>query len=122
MLILIACEARMVARDTAGLIVPLGLPLLILFTSAFTAGDEVIANGMTALDLFVLPLVMVVVIASIGIINMPSFLAYYRRSGILRRVAVAPRSPPSQAGEPPGPRAPRAGLRKARASSPASPR
>ena len=93
MLILIACEARMVARDTAGLIVPLGLPLLILFTSAFTAGDEVIANGMTALDLFVLPLVMVVVIASIGIINMPSFLAYYRRSGILRRLAVTPASP-----------------------------
>lgn len=93
MLILIGCEAKMVARDTAGLIVPLGLPLLILLTSAFTAGDEEIVNGRTALDLFVLPLVLVMVIATIGIINMPSFLAYYRRSGILRRLAVTPASP-----------------------------
>lgn len=93
MLTLVGCEAKMVARDTAGLIVPLGLPLLILLTSAFAAGDEVIVNGMTALDLYVLPLVVTMVIAMIGIINMPSFLAYYRRSGILRRLAVTPASP-----------------------------
>ncbi|WP_243229636.1 ABC transporter permease [Microbacterium sp. CIAB417] len=93
MIILIVCEAKMVARDTAGLIVPIGLPLLILITSASSAGDEEIFEGMTALDLFVLPLVLVVVVATIGIINMPSFLAYYRRSGILRRLAVTPASP-----------------------------
>lgn len=93
MLILIACEAKMVIRDTAGLVVPIGLPLLILITSAMGASDEVIVDGLTALDLFVLPLVVVVVIASIGIINMPSFLAYYRRSGILRRLGVTPASP-----------------------------
>lgn len=93
LLVLIGCEAKMVARDTAGLIVPLGLPLLILLTSAPSAGDEEIVNGLTALDLFVLPLVLVMVTATIGIINMPSFLAYYRRSGILRRLAVTPASP-----------------------------
>lgn len=93
MLVLIGCEAKMVARDTAGLIVPLGLPLLILLTSAFAAGDQEIVDGLTALDLYVLPLVLVMVIATIGIINMPSFLAYYRRSGILRRLAVTPASP-----------------------------
>lgn len=93
MLILVFCEAKMVSRDTAGLIVPIGLPLLILLTSAHSAGAEEILNGMTALDLFVLPLVIVVVISTIGIINMPSFLAYYRRSGILRRLAVTPASP-----------------------------
>lgn len=93
MLRFIVCEARMVVRDTAGLIVPLGLPLLILLTSATAAGDQEIVNGMTALDLFVLPLVLVMVIAAIGMINMPSFLAYYRRSGILRRLAVTPASP-----------------------------
>lgn len=48
---------------------------------------------MTALDLYVLPLVLVIMVATIGIINMPSFLAYYRRSGILRRLAVTPASP-----------------------------
>ncbi|MDR5700152.1 ABC transporter permease [Agromyces aerolatus] len=93
MLIMIVCEAKMTARDTAGLVVPLGLPLLILIMSAQGAGEQVIVNGRTALDLFVVPLVLVMVIATIGIINMPSFLAYYRRSGILRRLAVTPASP-----------------------------
>lgn len=92
-LTLTVSEAKMVVRDTAGLIVPLGLPLLILLMSASAAGDEVIAGGYTALDLFVLPLVVTIVIATIGIINMPSFLAYYRRAGILRRLAVTPASP-----------------------------
>ncbi len=93
MVILIICEAKMVARDTAGLVVPLGLPLLILLTSATAAGDAEIADGMTALDLVVLPLVFVMIISLIGVINMPSFLAYYRRTGILRRLAVTPASP-----------------------------
>ncbi|QTX05390.1 ABC transporter permease [Agromyces archimandritae] len=91
-LVLMACEAKMVARDTAGLIVPLGMPLLILVMSAQSAASEPV-GGLTALEVFVLPLVFTVVIASIGVINMPSFLAYYRRSGILRRLAVTPASP-----------------------------
>jgi ABC-2 type transport system permease protein len=92
-LVMIGCEAKMVARDTAGLIVPIGLPLLILAMSASSSSDQVVANGRTALDLYVLPLVLTIVIATIGVINMPSFLAYYRRSGILRRLAVTPASP-----------------------------
>ncbi|PZG20040.1 ABC transporter permease [Micromonospora craterilacus] len=93
LLTLIRCEGKMVARDTAGLVIPLGLPLLILMSSAFAATDVVIVNGRTALDVFVLPLVLTMVMAVIGIVNMPSFLAYYRRSGILRRLAVTPASP-----------------------------
>ncbi|MDU0293557.1 ABC transporter permease [Saccharothrix longispora] len=92
-LLMVGCEAKMIARDTAGLVVPIGLPLLILVMSASSASDEVVANGRTALDVFVLPLVLTIVIATIGIINMPSFLAYYRRTGILRRLAVTPASP-----------------------------
>lgn len=90
---MIVSETKMVARDTAGLIVPLGLPLLILLTSAGSAGDIEVGAGRTALDVFVLPIVIVIVIAMIGIVNVPSFLAYYRRSGILRRFAVTPASP-----------------------------
>ncbi len=93
LLVLVGCEARMVVRDTAGLVVPLGLPLLILLTSAGSAGNQVVADGRTALEVYVLPLVVTMVVAMIGIINMPSFLAYYRRSGILRRLAVTPLSP-----------------------------
>ncbi|PSL00235.1 ABC-2 type transport system permease protein [Murinocardiopsis flavida] len=92
-LAMVRYEGTMVARDTAGLIVPIGLPLLILVTSSSAVGDEVIANGRTALDLYVIPLVLTMVIASIGVINMPSFLAYYRRAGILRRLSVTPASP-----------------------------
>jgi ABC-2 type transport system permease protein len=90
---LFVCELKMVARDTAGLIVPIGLPILILVMNASAAGQQAIANGRTALDAYVLPLVFTMVVATTGIINMPSFLAYYRRSGILRRLAVTPASP-----------------------------
>lgn len=90
---LIGCEARMVVRDAPGLIVPLALPLLILLTSAAGAARQEIADGMTAMEVFVLPLVLVMVVSSIGVLNMPGFLAYYRRSGILRRLAVTPASP-----------------------------
>lgn len=93
LLIMVRSEATMVFRDPAGLITPLGLPLLILLTSASSASQEVIIAGRTALDLFVMPLVMVMVLTFIGVLNMPSFLAYYRRSGILRRLAVTPASP-----------------------------
>ena len=90
---LCACEARMTARDTAGLIIPLGLPLIMLLTSAPRAGDEVVVNGRSALDLYVLPLILAMVASMIGMLNMPSFLAYYRRTGVLRRLAVTPLSP-----------------------------
>lgn len=88
-LALIRCEARMVVRDTAGLIVPIVLPLLILVMSAVQTGG----NSTAVLGNVVLPLVFALVMASIGIINMPSFLAYYRRTGVLRRLAVTPASP-----------------------------
>lgn len=90
---LVRCETKMVVRDTAGLLIPVGLPLLILLMSASPASGEVVAAGRSALDVFVLPLVFAMVIAMVGIINMPSFLTTYRKSGILRRLAVTPLSP-----------------------------
>ena len=91
-LAMIQCEIKMVARDTAGLVVPIGLPLLILL-SASPAAEHVVVNGRTALDVHVLPLVFTIVMATIGIVNLPSFLALYRRTGILRRLSVTPASP-----------------------------
>lgn len=93
-LMLVRSEAKMVARDVSGLVVPIGLPLLILVMNASAASAESAdGSGLTGLEVFVLPLVFAVVIGSIGVINMPSFLAYYRRTGILRRLAVTPASP-----------------------------
>src|SRR5690606_15357682 len=46
-LTMIQCEIKMVVRDTAGLVVPIGLPLLILVMSASTAAEQVVINGRT---------------------------------------------------------------------------
>lgn len=92
-LTLIRCEGKMVVRDTAGLIVPVALPLLILVMNAGATAEMVVADGRSALDVHVIPLVCTIVVATIGVVNMPSFLAYYRRAGVLRRLSATPASP-----------------------------
>ena len=93
LLVMVVSEAKMVLRDTAGMIMPIGLPLMILLTSAGGTADLDVGDGFTALDVGVVPIVVVMVLAMIGVLNMPSFLAYYRRSGILKRLSVTPVSP-----------------------------
>lgn len=91
---LIRAEGRMVTRDFANLLLPIGLPLLVLLTSATMAGSEEIPDtGFTAFELFVLPIVLTMVLAYIGLMNMPIFLASYRKTGVLRRLGVTPASP-----------------------------
>lgn len=92
---LILAEMRMVVRDTAGLLIPIGLPLLILVMNGLGQGGQVLPgrDGLTVMDVYVLPLVLAVVTATIGVVNMPSFLAYYRRTGVLRRLGVTPAHP-----------------------------
>ncbi|GAB3063828.1 ABC transporter permease [Sediminivirga luteola] len=92
---LIQAEAKMVTRDTAGLIVPLGLPLLILVMQGISFEDlgVEVAEGVTAFSVFLLPVVVTMVVATIAVINMPSFLATYRKTKLLRRLAVTPASP-----------------------------
>ncbi len=92
---LVVVECKMVIRDTAGLIVPLGLPLLIMVMFGQGATGEAIPDlgGRSAFDVYVVPLVLVMVIATIGVINMPSFLASYRKLGILKRLSATPVHP-----------------------------
>lgn len=91
---LVGAEIRMVVRDTAGLIIPIGMPALMMIVNGLSAAQtEVPGTGMSALELYVLPLVIGMVLALVGVVNMPSFLALYRRSGILRRLAVTPVRP-----------------------------
>ena len=94
-LALIGAEARMVARDTAGLIVPLGLPLLILVMVGLTTprvGPEAL-GGRTPLEAIGIPLAAATVVGMVGVVNVPSFLANYRRTGVLRRLGVTPAGP-----------------------------
>ena len=90
---LIGAETRSVVRDTAGLLIPLGMPLLILVMNGVTnrGGGEI--HGVPIFEIYVMPLVLTIVVATIGVINMPSFLASYRRYKILRRLAVTPAHP-----------------------------
>lgn len=92
---LIQAEAKMVIRDYAGLIVPLGLPLLILVMQGISIDemDQELAEGVTVFSYYALPVVISMVVATIAVINMPSFLATYRKTKLLRRLAVTPASP-----------------------------
>jgi ABC-2 type transport system permease protein len=84
--LLIVAELKVVIRDTAGLVIPLGRPMLILVMNALNMPADVLARH-------VLPLVLTIVIATVGMVNTPSFLATYRRTGVLRRLAVTPVHP-----------------------------
>ncbi|MFD0556941.1 ABC-2 type transport system permease protein [Stackebrandtia endophytica] len=92
-LALMVSEMKMVSRDTAGLVIPIGLPMLILIMNGQAAGTELLPGGLTVFDVYVLPLVLVMVVGTIGVINMPSFLSYYRRTGVLKRLGVTPANP-----------------------------
>lgn len=88
-------EIKSVARDTAGLIVPIGMPSLFLVVQGFATSQEIIpdSGGRSVLEVYVLPLMIVMVIALVGVVNMPSFLATYRKEGLLKRLAATPARP-----------------------------
>ncbi|MGP4022620.1 ABC transporter permease [Actinomadura sp. 3N407] len=88
-------EGKLVTRDTPGLVIPLGLPMLIMVMNGLGAGGRGAERfrGLPALDAYVVPLTMVMVVALIGMVNMPAVLASYRTSGVLRRLEVTPAHP-----------------------------
>ncbi|MDV6011148.1 ABC transporter permease [Haloechinothrix sp. LS1_15] len=88
-------EGKLVARDTAGLIIPLGLPLLIMIMHGLGSDGAGVEEfgGLPPMDAYVVPLVLVMVTAIVGMVNMPSFLATYRKTGVLRRLSVTPAHP-----------------------------
>lgn len=92
--ILIRSEAKMILREPSGLIIPFGLPLLMLVMFGFQTRDAPPITGTRSmLDVIGLPIVFTTTVALIGIINMPTLLTTYRKSGVLRRLAVTPVSP-----------------------------
>lgn len=92
-------EGKLVARDTAGLVIPLGMPVLIMVMAGLGITEEDRAasagafNGMSVLEGYIVPLTLAMVVAITGMVNMPSFLATYRRYGILRRLSATPANP-----------------------------
>lgn len=91
---LIRSEAKMIIREPSDLLIPLGLPLLILVMWGFQTQDAPpIAGEHSMLDVIGLPVAFAVTVSLIGIINMPTLLTTYRKSGMLRRLALTPISP-----------------------------
>ncbi|MBK1783330.1 ABC transporter permease [Prauserella cavernicola] len=88
-------EAKLVLRDTAGIVVPLGLPMLLMVMNGIGSDRTGVPEleGLPALDAVVVPMTLAMVVSMIGIVNMPSFLSAYRTFGVLRRLAVTPASP-----------------------------
>lgn len=91
---LLLAEARMTIRDTSGLILPIGMPLLIMVMNGLgDSSDQVLPSGSTVMNEILMPLTVTMVVALVGVVNMPSFLASYRKYGILKRLAVTPARP-----------------------------
>lgn len=92
---LVLAEIKTVTRDTAGLVVPIGMPSLFLVIQGFATEGQTLpdAGGRSVLEVFVLPLMLIMVIALVGVVNMPSFLAAYRKEGLLKRLAATPARP-----------------------------
>lgn len=92
-------EAKIVVRDTAGMVIPIAMPVLIMVMGSLGVTEEDRAHtasqyhGMSVLEGYIIPMTLAMVIALVGIVNMPSFLATYRRYGILRRLSVTPAHP-----------------------------
>ncbi|WP_256837784.1 ABC transporter permease [Ornithinimicrobium faecis] len=91
---LLLAEARMTIRDTSGLILPIGMPLLIMVMNGLgDSSDQVLPSGSTVMNEILMPLTITMVVALVGVVNMPSFLASYRKYGVLKRLAVTPARP-----------------------------
>ncbi|PWV76887.1 ABC-2 type transport system permease protein [Prauserella marina] len=92
---LVASEGKLVLRDTAGVVIPIGLPMLIMLMNGMGSDGERIPEfgGLPVLDAIVVPMTIVMVVALVGVVNLPSFLATYRKTGVLKRLSVTPMPP-----------------------------
>lgn len=87
-------ETKMVTRDITGCLLPIGLPVLLMAMQGLSldTGQE-LAPGVKVIDAIVMPVTITMVISMIAIMNFPTLLATYRKSRMLRRLAVTPASP-----------------------------
>jgi ABC-2 type transport system permease protein len=88
-------EAKLLWRDPASILVPVGLPVVVLMMGGFGAHDPT-ASGFGDDGTFaaaVVPLALVMIVGMIGLLNLPTFLVERRRDRWLRRLAVTPARP-----------------------------
>jgi ABC-2 type transport system permease protein len=88
-------EARLLWRDPASILVPVGLPVGVLMMGGLGAHDPN-ASGFGddgTFEVAVVPLALVMIVGMIGLLNLPTFLVERRRDRWLRRLAVTPARP-----------------------------
>ncbi|HLS74013.1 MAG TPA: ABC transporter permease [Actinomycetaceae bacterium] len=91
---MLLAEARSIIRDTSGLIIPIGMPTLLMVMNGLGQdADQRLPDGSTVMNAIIMPLTITMVVALVGVVNMPSFLSMYRKYGVLRRLAVTPAQP-----------------------------
>lgn len=88
-------ETLVTIRDTAGLLIPVALPMLLLVSNSFAPGirEQLRPGGPRVFDVYVVPPILAIVVALIALVNMPSFIATYRKTGVLKTLAVSPIRP-----------------------------
>ncbi|WP_256842480.1 ABC transporter permease [Ornithinimicrobium cryptoxanthini] len=97
---LIAAELRLFLRDPGSVFFVLAFPTVLLIGMGFAIPGmrDPITDlpepwlGLRAVDLFV-PLMLCVAAATAGLTTVPSYLASYRETGVLRRMATTPMRP-----------------------------
>lgn len=87
-------ELKLFLRDPAAAFFTLVLPVLLLVLNGSTSSNEPSAElgGATAIDVLV-PGYIALVIATLGLTNLPGLLATYRERGVLRRLQATPVRP-----------------------------
>ncbi|WP_312180174.1 ABC transporter permease [Arthrobacter sp.] len=90
---LLATESRLFLRNPVALFMALGFPAaLLLLQGLLIPGTRTPLDGpgsLSALDFFV-PMALCVVVASVGLTNLPSTLGGYRQMGLFRRLGATP--------------------------------
>lgn len=97
---LIAAEARLFLRDPGNVFFVVAFPTVLLIGMGFAIPGmrEPISDlpepwlGLRAIDLFA-PLMLCVAAATAGLTTVPAYLAGYRETGVLRRMATTPMRP-----------------------------
>jgi ABC-2 type transport system permease protein len=93
---IVVTEMKLVWRDPAGVFLPLALPLLIIFMHGLGGDDDDVAGpdgDIPAASAIGIPVGFATIVAILALVNVPSFLAAYRKDGVLRRLAVTPARP-----------------------------
>ncbi|WP_158891214.1 ABC transporter permease [Amycolatopsis anabasis] len=91
-----AVETKLFLRDPGGPILVFGLPLGLLLVFGLMPGirePSAEFGGKSALDTFIAPMSITLVLAMMALTTLPNTIATYREKGVLRRLAASPVSP-----------------------------